>query len=540
MSRINRNEVEGMLMTAWPTPSSQRCDKTRYNMEMLLPYRCKYCTQQFQNFTTYQDHKTAHERRYQKFWFVHQHERRIKRQKLPPSKDKKLKYMYYDESDGEILVYQYKGDKFKKLLNYKVFEEIPASGRNLPCQYMFPPYKSKGIVKGGKKEIVKNRRKGGARIVKQVAKKVGKKYVCRICNKLFNKAYTWELHEKSHSMKADRKNTTQRFCCKICSKIFQQADILELHERSHSFKTPEKKLPPKIAEGACMTKAAKMVFDDMAIENKVNGLLLFQCKHCTQGFTDHSEWELHERSHIFMNSSQKVLTLKIPVQAFVDSVKMEQQEDLSVQSDVKVEPPSNPPVASPNDILNDEQMDQKELLLESLSLRRVGSEPTRLQRVTKQLQQQLKKKTLSVPVVKPTPFQAVLLPCCYCSMKFKTVNELAQHDKIHAKKSMTKRPFQCGLCGKFFTQSGSLRAHERIHTGERPYVCNLCGKSFHESGKLKRHERTHTGEKPFSCCWCGRKFAQNGTRKSHERTHKDMYGVGSPAMSGFSNSWGYN
>ncbi|XP_062856085.1 hypermethylated in cancer 1 like [Trichomycterus rosablanca] len=87
------------------------------------------------------------------------------------------------------------------------------------------------------------------------------------------------------------------------------------------------------------------------------------------------------------------------------------------------------------------------------------------------------------------------------------------------KELVALRPFPCNICGKVFTQRGTMTRHMRSHLGLKPFACDECGMRFTRQYRLTEHMRVHSGEKPYECQVCGGKFTQQRNLISHMRMH---------------------
>ena len=112
------------------------------------------------------------------------------------------------------------------------------------------------------------------------------------------------------------------------------------------------------------------------------------------------------------------------------------------------------------------------------------------------------------------PFGGVrYLPCSICGMLCKEKN-LKKHETIHKTKD-----FKCDQCSSAFKTLGDLNQHKRRHAKRYSELCKKCGRGCYGATELREHMRVHTGEKPYICSLCDYRCALRGNLKLHMKVH---------------------
>lgn len=81
--------------------------------------------------------------------------------------------------------------------------------------------------------------------------------------------------------------------------------------------------------------------------------------------------------------------------------------------------------------------------------------------------------------------------CRYCDLTFRDSEKIVEHEFRHTLPGI----MSCTMCNRIFKHLKNLQCHVKNHgKAAIPFMCDICGKTFTQKGTLTIHTRLHTGK----------------------------------------------
>ncbi|KAG5446928.1 Zinc finger protein 579 [Clonorchis sinensis] len=113
--------------------------------------------------------------------------------------------------------------------------------------------------------------------------------------------------------------------------------------------------------------------------------------------------------------------------------------------------------------------------------------------------------------------------CVECGKAFRDAYDLNRHMRCHS----VENTCVCPTCSQVFPNRGDLHKHKLLEHDKVPmhkvakHECAVCKRWFEYTHVLKSHSVVHTKQRPFVCLLCGKAYSQTGTLRDHQRqTHQ--------------------